>query len=152
MNIVDKARALLLLPLALVGALAAGGCENPVEGDDEPEIAGLVIEDLQGKMIVETRAQTIPVNGLSLGTGETRTVRAKFWLADGRFLVPDDQEFRLVASVSGGAELLTATVAERDRIVLTGAAEGVAELRVGLFHVGEEHTEYSIRIPVRVLP
>lgn len=152
MNIVDKVRTLLLLPIVLAGTLVAGGCSNPVAGEEEPEIAGLVLEDLQGNVIVETRAQTIPVNGLALSPGEARTVRAKFWLADGRFLIPDDAEFRLVANVSGGAELLTATVVQPDRIALAGVAEGVAELRVELFHVQEEHTEYSIRFPVRVLP
>lgn len=152
MKIIEKTRALLLLPLVLAGTLVAGGCENPVEGEEEPEVAGLVVEDAQGNVIVETRAQTIPVNALALSTGEARTVRVKFLLADGSFLVTDDREFRLVTNVSGGAELLTASVVQPDRIALTGVAEGIAELRVELFHVEEAHTEYSIRLPVRVLP
>ncbi len=131
--------------LATVTLATACGDDDPTGVDEEPEIDRVLLT-------VGTTTLTVPLNGaitggpVSIRANTATPVSARFVRQDGTDdpIVTSEADFQLrVVRVSGPALTFALSTANRFAGTITATGSGTAIVDPQLFHVGENHDDFS---------
>lgn len=127
-----------------IALLAAAACDDddPIEPDDEPEVAAVRLT--VGTSTVTVNSTTSPTLNVASGTN---SVTAEWLRADGSVeaLVTDaDFELRIAQATGTGTLTWAATNARTGTLTVTGLNAGqTVAATVSLFHKGDQHNDFG---------
>lgn len=136
--------------LAMIVALSAAACDNPVGDEDHEEAAGLVVEDAQGNPLATVDANRNVTGSVTVAAGQNREIRVFFVDEHGDRITLDGSEFTL-RGTSAAAAVATWTKLSESSGRVAGVSAGATVIVFDLMHGG--HPDYSAPgIPVTVTP
>lgn len=146
---------LALVVLATVGTLGLTACDDDDEVEAEPEFVTVQLIATRSTGAADTavinkstNVVTGSNNALVLGATGNTVIRARYLRQDGTedpviANNANDFEMRFTAPFISAATGATVTVFNRTILVMGGANATARNATFELYHVGEQHTEYS---------
>ncbi|CAN5816355.1 hypothetical protein BH23GEM8_BH23GEM8_06780 [soil metagenome] len=131
---------LLSLPMLLLLALVANGCDNPVgSGGGHPD--GFVITNAQGADVATYLQSGTSTGQLTVSAGGESTYRIFLLARDGSRIELDGLEYRIRSVTVTRANLASATIVGADQLRVSG--RGIADSTTLFLDVGHgNHSEF----------